>query len=314
MEIISDIKDLQVSWQKATITLGDFDGFHLGHRRLIKKMIRSANENAPPVLVTYDPSPKKVLSRLRTDSNIYTKEEKIIILQRFPIRAGVFIPFDLQMAQMSASHFLKNILIDTLKASHIILGHDHCFGRNRHGNYSYLKKARTKYDFEVNQIKAVSYHGLQVSSSRIRKLLKEGDIKSANKLLVSPYLIMGVVIRGRQRGRQLGLPTANLRIPPEKLIPKEGVYYCSVQYGSEIFKSVVNIGFNPTFENVDISIEAHILNFNRNIYGETLKLYFHERIRDEKKFNTLDELKMRIQTDIDFAKKKKIKVKNETIS
>jgi len=308
MLIISDLDNFQPPWNQAVICLGDFDGIHLGHRKLIQKVIRKSSNLLKPVLVTYDPSPKKVLSRLKTDSNIYTREEKIIILQSFNLFAAIFVPFNIEMSRFSAKYFLKNILIDKLKASHIILGYDHQFGRNRHGNYKYVKMAEKKYHHTTEQIKSFRYGGAPISSTRIRILLKKGEIKKANKQLGSPFLIMGTVIRGRQRGRKFGIPTANLHIPPEKLIPREGVYFCIAQYGSHTYKAVVNIGFNPTFANVDLSIEAHLLNFHFTIYGETLKLFFHDKIRDEIKFESIDSLKKQILKDIAYAKSKTVKL------
>ena len=307
MDIISEIDGFEAPWQDCVLTLGDFDGIHRGHRKLIDTTLKYANRlQVPAVVVTYHPSPKKVLRKLKTDSQVYTKDEKITLLQKFPLRAAVFLPFDEQMAKMTASDFLKKILLDKLHARHIVIGYDHRFGFNRHGDYGYLKMASKKHDFKVKQIGPVKLWREVISSSAIRKYLRAGKVTRASRLLGHPYLITGTVIRGKQRGRLLGIPTANLRIAPEKLIPKEGVYYCVAQYGPKTYKAVVNIGFNPTFENIDLSVEAHILGFNDDIYGDTLRIYFLKRLRDEKKFHSIEALKEQIQKDINKAKKQNI--------
>lgn len=306
MQIISQLEEFEAPWDGCVLTLGDFDGMHRGHRKLIDSTLKHAKKlNLPAVVVTYHPSPKKVLKKLSTDSKIYTRDEKIILLRQYPLRATVFIPFTLELAKMKASDFLQKILLEKMKARHIIIGHDHCFGYSRKGNFEYLKLASRKNNYYVNQIKAVRANRETVSSTKIRDYLKEGRIKKANNLLDYPYIISSTVILGKQRGRLLGVPTANLHIHPEKLIPKAGVYYCIAQYGANKYKAVVNIGFNPTFKNVDISVEAHLIGFDQDIYGENLKLFFLERIRDEKKFENIDQLKAQIFIDIDKVKKKK---------
>lgn len=305
MLIISDLDDYEPDWKESVLTLGDFDGIHKGHRYLIEKTVETAaGRGAAPVLVTYDPSPKKVLKKLKHDSLIYTKDEKICLLQNFPLKAVVFIPFSDEFARISARRYLHEILLKKLKAKHIILGYDHHFGRNRRGNYSYLKMAAQKYPFEVERIQPVKLIRSPVSSTRIRDYLSTGHIKKANKLLTEPYFIRNTVIRGRQRGSSIGVPTANLRVPPEKLLLSEGVYYGRADYGGRSYKTVVNIGFNPTFENVDLSVEAHLLDFNKDIYGEALTVYFYEKIRDEQKFDGIEQLVGQIKKDISYAELK----------
>ena len=303
MQIVSDIENFAAPWEYCALTLGDCDGIHLWHRKWIDSTLKSADKlKLPAIVVTYEPSPKKVLQKLKFDSTVYTKEEKITLLQKFPLRAAVFLPFDIQMARMKASDFLQKILLKKLKARHIIIGYDHKFGHNRHGDFKYLKMASKKKEFYVDQIKPVKLFRQPVSSSEIRRLLTDGKIKKANRLLAHPYILHGTVILGKQRGRLLGVPTANLHVEPGKLVPGQGVYYCIAQFGVERYQAVVNIGYNPTFENADMTIEAHLLDFSANIYGESLKLFFIERIRDEKKFENINSLKTQIDKDIKKAR------------
>ncbi|RME89694.1 MAG: bifunctional riboflavin kinase/FAD synthetase [Candidatus Hydrogenedentota bacterium] len=308
MEIISDLTGFTAKWGPAVLTLGDFDGLHRGHRKLIERNIRTAKKQGyAPVLVTYEPSPKKVLGKLRSYQRIYTKEEKIIILQQFDLRAAVFIPFTEELAKTPAHRFLKEILLEKLLARHIILGYDHHFGRNRHGHYHYLKKAAHKYGFSVEQMKPVLYKRKVISSTRIRECLSEGKLADANAMLGDPFLIRGPVIRGKGRGKQIGIPTINISLAEDKMVPKAGVYFGIAKYGGEYYRALMNVGFNPTFANVNLSVEAHLLNFNKEIYGETVRLYFLRRLRDEKKFPSVEKLVNQIHKDIEKGRKLKVK-------
>ncbi len=302
MEIISNLDEYIPPWESCVLTMGDFDGIHRGHRRLIEETIQQAKKaEIASVLLTYDPSPKKALKKLTYDNNIYIQAEKIALLQSFPLRAVIFLPFDKEIAQTTASKFLKNILLKQLKAKMIIIGYDHKFGRNRHGTYKYLKTAQKKYNFRVKKIKAVKIFREITSSSFLRNLLRNGQIEEANELLLTPYFIQSTVILGKQRGKYLGIPTANLHIPSGKIIPGKGVYFCVAKFGDELFTAVVNIGNNPTFENIHLSVEAHLLGFDKNIYGEQLTLFFIRKIRDEEKFSSVEGLKQQIKMDISEA-------------
>ncbi|MDH5717683.1 MAG: bifunctional riboflavin kinase/FAD synthetase [Spirochaetia bacterium] len=304
MQIISDLQGFLPDWQSCALTMGDFDGLHAGHRNLIEKTIEESEKiNIPSVILTYDPSPKKILQKLRFDTQIYTREEKTILLQDFFLRAAVFLPFNQEIALMPADKFLNEIILTSLKTKYLIIGYDHHFGKNREGNFQFLTKAAKENFFSVKKVEPVYIGDTLVSSSEIRRLLNEGNIEKANILLTAPYLIIASVIRGRQRGQKFGIPTANLHIVPEKLLPKEGVYFGAAVYGKNFYKTVINIGFKPTFENVDLTVEAHLLNFNEKIYGKILRVYFLKRIRDEIKFANIDALKHQIEKDIQTAQK-----------
>lgn len=307
MQIISDLDDFPQYWNETCITLGDFDGFHKGHQKLIYRMGEAAREkNLPSVLLTYDPSPKKILNKLKFDCQIFTKKEKIILAQRFPVDLILFFPFSEKTLKLTSTRFLEDILLKQLKMKHLVLGYDHHFGRNREGNYESLKLLSKDYGFTIEKVEKYFESERNYSSTVIRSLIKEGNLKEVNEILGHAYFMSSTVIKGYQRGRMMNIKTANLHIMPEKLIPRAGVYLGAVKYGSEILRCVINIGNNPTFKNSDMSIEVHILNFNRNIYGETIRLYFLERIRDEIKFESIDLLKEQIIKDIDFSKSRTI--------
>ena len=310
MEVIDHNNKFTPKWDKCVLTMGDFDGIHKGHRGLIKRTIKKAKEEGlPPVLLTYEPSPKKVLQKLKHDSNIYTKSEKIFILKNYGLEAVIFLPFDQEMARFTAKKFLKNILLDQLNCARIIIGYDHKFGLNRHGNYKYLNLSSKRYGFTFEKIKPIKLFQKVASSTEIRNFLREGNIRSANQLLAAPYFIQSDVIEGKKRGSGLGIPTANLRIPKDKLIPKKGVYFSIAEFHNKKYKAVVNIGRNPTFENTcarkgeDISVEAHILGLNKSLYHKQLSLFFLERIRDEQKFSNANELVKQIHKDIAYTEK-----------
>ena len=307
MEIISDLSDYSPSWDECVLTLGDFDGIHRGHRRTIQRTVsKGIEKNLPSVLLTYEPSPKKILQKLKFDSNIYVKEEKISLLQKYPLQAVIFLPFNQKTAMITAKRFLEEILLEKVRAKVIVIGHDHKFGRNKHGNYSYLRLVSKRYNIKIERIKPVRSFKEITSSTWIRSLIQEGNIKKANKLLDAPYMMQGTVVPGKQRGQRLGIPTANLRIYRGKLIPREGVYACVTKHGDNLLRSVVNIGHNPTFKNTDLSIEVHILDFNLDIYGEKITLHFIDRLRDEIKFDNVKNLKKQIMKDIQRASSLKI--------
>ena len=309
MKIISDLSNYSPSWDKCVLTLGNFDGIHKGHQKIIQKTVSiGIKKKIPSVFLTYEPSPRKVLQRLKFDSKIYTKEEKISLLQEYSLQIAIFLPFDKKMAKVTAKKFLKEILLEKLKAKIIVIGHDHKFGRNRHGHYSYLQLASQRYDIEVEKIKPVRIFRKVASSTWIRSLIQEGNIKKANKLLGMPYMIQASVILGKQRGKQIGIPTANLYISEEKLVPKEGVYTCIAKYGNVLLRAVTNIGYNPTFKDFSLSIETHILDFDLDIYGEKLTLYFIDRLRDEEKFDDIENLRAQIIKDIEKAKDLKLSI------
>ncbi len=307
MRILSDISEFPGNWEKTIVTLGDFDGIHKGHQKLIYRAVDAGKEKGlPVVLMTYDPSPKKILKKLKFDNVIYTKQEKIILLQKYPLDLVYFFPFEVNTLELSADNFLRDIILDQLKADTVIIGYDHHFGKNREGNYEFLRNKSGELSFQVERVEEYYESDIRYSSSLVRESLKNGNVEKANELLGHAFFIASTVIRGYQRGTIMNIKTANLHIPPDKMIPGDGVYFGVVRYGGEILKCLINIGKNPTFGNDARSLEVHILNFNRNIYGESVVVYFLERIRDEISFKSMDALKEQILKDMENARNRNV--------
>lgn len=279
------------------MTPGVFDGIHRGHQALIKRLL--GKKAGARVLLTYHPHPDLVLGKRKDPEGyeLFTYEEKLSLFQRYPLDAVVFLPFTVELARMTALRYLKEILLGRLRAKHIVIGYDQCFGRGRKGDYGFLKLMSRKYDFAVDRVKAVRGFGPVISSSQIRASIAAGESEKAARLLGHPYFITGIVVRGFQRGRLIGFPTANLEVPRSKVIPREGVYTARVMRDGKTYRAMVNIGRNPTFDGKQRSIEAHILDFDEDLYGQELRVHFHKRIRDEMRFSSVEELRLRLLRD-----------------
>ncbi len=305
MQIIQNLDKFNPEWESSVITLGIFDGIHLGHQALLK-MLQKKKDSFARVLVTYYPHPDIVLGKIKNEyaTELFTYDEKLSLLQKYniDIDAVIFLNFTKELASTSADEYLKRILIDKIKAKHIVIGYDQCFGKNREGNHEFLLKKSSVYNFTVERIEPILYENEIVSSSKIKVLLKEGNIELANKMLGKYFFITGTVVKGFQRGRLIGFPTANLSIPITKVIPKIGVYRGYCEYGGKFYKAMINIGYNPTFNNQLLSVEGHILDFEQNIYGEQIKFHFESRLREEIKFKGIDELKKQLEIDRESTK------------
>lgn len=300
MQIIHNLDQFQPRWQNAVLTLGVFDGMHLGHQALIRRTLeRSAETGATPVLVTYHPHPDLVLGKRKEEhgTELFTYEEKLGLLQSFQLYATVFVEFTRELAQMSAETYLREILVERLHASSIVIGYDQCFGKDRQGDYAFLNSLRHKYGYTVDRIDPVLYDGEVVSSSRVRRIIRGGDVELGRALLGRPFYVTGTVVRGYQRGRTIGFPTANIDIPSTKVLPSNGVYRGWFERGGQLYRAMINIGYNPTFQNQLLSVEAHILDFDQEIYGESIRLHFADRLRSEQKFDGLEALQAQLQRD-----------------
>lgn len=304
MQIVHNLDEFIPEWEKAVLTLGVFDGLHLGHQALIRRTVeRSVTENAARVLVTYHPHPDLVLGKRRGDhgTELFTYEEKLGLLQKFDLDAAVFLEFSRELAAMSAEEYLQSILVERLRAACIVIGYDQCFGRDRQGDYAFLNRFKDKYGYCVDRIDPVLSAGEVVSSSRIRSAIREGRMAEAAVLLGKHFFVTGTVIRGFQRGRKIGFPTANLDLSVTKVLPENGVYSGWVERGGHFQRAMINIGFNPTFHNQLLSVEAHILDFSDDIYGETIRIHFADRVRDEQQFNGIEALKEQLNRDLEVA-------------
>lgn len=309
MLIVHEIEQFKAPWEESSLTLGVFDGLHRGHQALLKQVQkRSRGTRRARVLVTYHPHPDLVLGKRKAKlhSELFTYQEKLSLLQRFDLDAVVFLPFTMELARMTALRYLKDILIESLKAKRIIIGYDQKFGRGRKGNITFLKKMSHRYHYKVKQIDAIKDKGEIVSSSRIRSEISAGNIKLANRLLGHDFFLTGTVFRGHQRGTGIGFPTANLEVAETKTLPGRGVYSGIVEWGSRRYRSMMNVGHNPTFGHQQLIVEAHILDFSADLYGESIRLYFRERLRDEKKFNGIEDLKSQLVNDREKASRIKL--------
>ncbi len=285
----------------SSIAIGNFDGVHLGHQKVIKKMLEEAQKDQLlPIALTFNPHPLKVLKPQEAPPLITSLEEKIRILKLLGVKNIIVLDFEEALFNLSPEEFVKEILLGKLKAKFVVVGENFRFGKNRVGDVNALCELGEKWGFRAFIQPSVILEGMPVSSTRIRRIIKEGNIKEAWKLLGRPFKIVGKVIYGKKRGKRLGFPTANIN-PETELIPRRGVYAVFVEAEESLFRGVMNIGFNPTFDDKTLSLEVHILNFNRDIYGKRLGIYFIERLRDEKRFANIEELKKAIKRDLECA-------------
>lgn len=290
------------------VALGSFDGLHYGHLSLVKKTVQVAKENNGKSMVfTYKNHPKTLVKPESSPKLIMDLETKLKYLEEENIDIVVLKSFNKEFMSMSAEDFIKFLCLD-YNVKGIIVGFNFKFGYKNLGDIDLLKNLQDKYGYELYIMEPYTYNGDVISSTRIRKMLLEGDVEEATKMLSKPYLIKGKVIHGKKLGRTIGFPTANLQFDEKMIIPKKGVYYTNIEYNNKIFKGITSVGNNPTVNGKQLTIETFILNFNDTIYGQEIKVYFIERIRDEIKFNSLEELIEQIKQDEKFAIDKEIVV------
>ncbi len=302
MRLITDLKDIAAPFTRSVITLGNFDGIHLGHQELIRKVIQRAKETrAQSIVVTFRPHPLKILAPEKCPPLISIYEEKIKLFEKLGVDVLVKIPFTIEFAKMSPEEFVKGVLCDTLGAKEIFVGFNYRFGRGREGNIATLRALGERLGFTVREVEQVSLDGEVISSTKIRSLLKDGEVEHAARLLGRTYAITGIVVKGDGRGKGLGFPTANIA-PKHSIIPADGVYAVRLFVRDKFYDGIANIGMRPTFGKHDLAIEVHVFDFNEDIYGEEISLYFIGKIREEKKFDGPGELIRQIRADIETAR------------
>ena len=281
------------------LTIGTFDGVHIGHQKIIKRLVEiSEIKNLTPSLLTFFPHPRMVLQKDANIKLINTIDEKKDILKQFGISNLVIKEFTKEFSRLTAEDFVKNILVDHLKAKHIIIGYDHHFGRNRNANIEDLKQFGKDFNFEVEEISKQDINDVAVSSTKIRAALQEGNIKTANTYLGYNFMLTGKVIDGKKLGQTINYPTANLHIEETyKLIPKHGVYIVKSIIDNITVYGMMNIGHNPTVNGKHQTIETHFFDFNKDLYGQNLKIELLQRLRDEQKFNSVEELQSQLHID-----------------
>lgn len=305
MIIINSLNEVK-SFDKSVVTIGKFDGIHKGHEVLIEKTVDySKQEQLTSVVFTFKNSPISYFSNIIT-REIITEVEKMNKLKLLGVDVVIDIPFNKDMAEISAEDFVKQILVDKLGAKKLIIGHDFAFARKREGTPPILKILGKKYGFDVEVIEPVVINNIRVSSTHVKDLIYAGRVDEIKNYLGRNYAIEGTVIHAKQLGRTLGFPTANIRLQENLIIPKRGIYATKVHIGNEVYVGATNIGYNPTVNGEKMSVETNILQFDKDIYGKTIKLEFLERIRDEKKFKDLNELKLQLKMDTNYIYKKYI--------
>lgn len=299
MEIYRSLDEIPATFPKSVITIGNFDGVHLGHREIFRRVRTTAEqENAVSVVVTFVPHPLKVIPHHTKQLQlINTYSEKEILIEASGIDRMLAIPFTEAFATLSPRDFVVGILVNKLSVCRLIIGYDYSFGRNREGNVATLQQLGAEFGFRVDVLEPIGNEGVVYRSSTVRKLLLEGDVSGVVPLLGRQFSIGGTVVAGHHRGTAMGYPTANIRTDKD-LIPASGVYAVKVKLDDTFYDGACNIGNNPTFDNNDTTIEVFVFDFSGNLYGQELRIYFFERIRDQHKFTGIDELKNAIDRDV----------------
>ncbi|MBW1727491.1 MAG: bifunctional riboflavin kinase/FAD synthetase [Deltaproteobacteria bacterium] len=302
MEIVENIDKIEKPYNNAVITIGNFDGVHIGHQALFHEVIEKADAiDGTSIVMTFEPHPVRVLKQNGHPPLITLYEQKLELIESSGIDVLICIPFTMEFAAISAKEFVEDILLARIGMKAIVVGQDYTFGKNRQGNLDLLQTYAKTFGFEVivaDWIQTLNKNPDRISSTRTRELVMAGKVAEAQKLLGRNYQIRGVVTTGRNRGgRLLGFPTANI-ILHDELCPKTGVYAVTVECRNIRHKGVANIGYSPTFGDQVFSVEVHILDFNENIYDRKIRVNFIQRIRDEKKFSNISELSDQIKKDI----------------
>lgn len=290
--------------QPSVVTIGTFDGVHVGHKAILKRLVDSATkEGMVSVLLTFFPHPRMVLQQGSDIKLINTISEKKELLSRTGLDHLVVHPFTAEFSRMTAVEYVRDILVHALGAKKVIIGYDHRFGRNRTASINDLREFGSLYEFEVEEISAQEISEVTVSSTKIRKAIEEGDITTANQYLGYPFMLSGVVVKGKRIGRTIDYPTANLHIKETyKLIPGNGVYIVFSEINGSLVYGITSIGTNPTVGGKNKTIETYFLDFNEDLYDRPLRIEFIARIREEETFETMADLKDAIQNDEAFAR------------
>ena len=303
MEIINDLKEIPNKLKNPVVTTGNFDGVHIGHQALFNQVIEKAKSiDGTSVVITFEPHPIRVITSNKHFQLITLHEQKLELIGAIGVDTLICIPFTREFAATPARTFVKEILCDLIGMKAIVVGQDYSFGRKREGDIFLLQEMAATHGFEVIVSGWIELEGGRISSTKIRSLVSEGRVAEAGRLLGRHYQVRGTVMHGRDRGgRVLGFPTANLMLSDE-LCPRIGVYAVTVEHGQTRYKGVANIGYSPTFQGGQFGVEVHILDFDKEIYDQPIRLNFVCRLRDEKKFSGPESLAAQIKQDIEKAR------------
>ena len=300
MQIFRRLEDFKPA-SGSIVTIGTFDGVHLGHQKIIQRLRELRDLHGGDVtILTFDPHPRKVLYPEQTDLKlITTTEEKCNLLKQFGVDNVIVYPFTREFSKLQANEYIGNVLVQGLKTKLLVIGYDHRFGSNREGNIDTLRAMSGTTGFRIEEIPAQDIDHMNISSTRIRKAIEEGDMEAANQFLGYTFFITGTVVKGKQLGRTIGYPTANIYVEDsDKILPKIGVYAVYVEVSGQRYQGMLNVGTNPTTDSDQkIKVEVNIFDFDADIYGESIRVEFVTRTRDELKFNGLEELKAALLND-----------------
>ena len=305
MEVLRFPDDARaVRWPHPVLALGNFDGLHRGHVKIIERIRRGASERAgTPVVLTFDPHPPRVLRPDKAPPLLMTMEQKLAALDRAGVQGVAIVRFTEELSQWEPEVFVRRVLVDWLRVAEVWVGADFLFGRNRSGNFTLLRSLGQQHGFRAEKIDPIRYKDFIVSSTRIRRLVAEGRVEEAGALLGRHYAIGGEVVEGARRGRELGFPTANLATPND-LIPPHGVYATFITLDGIVRPSVTNIGVRPTFGDLSRpGVETHVLGFSGDLYGRRAEVAFVQRLRDERRFPDVDALREQIGADVRRAER-----------
>ncbi len=306
MKVVNHLDQISTPFKNAVITIGNFDGVHIGHQALFHEVIEKADSiNGTSIAMTFEPHPMRVLKQNNHPPLITVYEQKKELIERTGMDVLICVPFTRQFASLTAREFVENLLVEKIGMKAIVVGKDYSFGKNREGNLALLKSFAAELDFEViiaNWIKLTKNYPDRISSTRIRELIMDGQMDEAQKMLGRHYQVRGIVVTGRDRGGKiLGIPTANIHIHDE-LCPKTGIYAVTVECQGNQYNGVANIGYSPTFDDHEFTVEVHIFDFRENIYDKKIRVNFIQRIRDEQKFSNIPDLIDQINQDIATAR------------
>ncbi|MDP2114685.1 MAG: bifunctional riboflavin kinase/FAD synthetase [Bacteroidota bacterium] len=288
--------------QNPVLTIGTFDGVHLGHRKIIARLHDLAKTiNGESVIFTFDPHPRKIVAPGETTLRLLTTlEEKIVLFEQSGIDHLIIYPFTTEFSKLTYEEFVEQVLVGQIHTKFLVVGYDHKFGKNRQGDFEFLKKCAERHEFEIEKLDVLLMNESQISSTKIREAIQKGDFDAANAFLGYPFTLHGTVVEGQKLGRKIQFPTANIQTSdPDKIIPGYGVYAVEITVMNQKFNGMLNIGSRPTVNNNadNRSIEVHIFDFESDIYGEAIELVFFKKLREEQKFLSIDALKDQLVKD-----------------
>ena len=297
MQELKSLKDIPTPPSNCAVAIGNFDGVHLGHRKILNVLVEDAKKsNLFPLLLTFHPHPAKILTKKKIEL-LQTIEQRLDEIKKSGVQMTVVLSFDKELSQISPEDFIRTIVVQKLKAKKVVVGDNFRFGIDRTGDVSTLHKWAPHYGYSVQSVAPVTIQGSVVSSSSIRKFLHQGDIERANLLLGRAYEIEGTVVRGKSRGKRLGYPTANIH--PLNDIAPPGIFISEVGIGSRTYPAITHVGSKPTFDETDIMIESYIIDYDGSLYQKKLRVFFLKKIREEKKFETPKALSLQIKNDLE---------------